>query len=286
MASAAELVESSKKAASYQAVKDHFTPSMTLVGIGSGSTVAYVVDAIKQVVEATQPVPKIGFIPTGAGSRGLIVKAGLTPIDFDALPPGSQLDVAFDGTDECDADFNLIKGGGACLFQEKLVASRAKKFVAVADFRKDTDRLLTNWTYIPIEVAPIAAGSVLAALTALGCPAPKVRLNPDGKPLVTDQGFGIVMAPFAPMRIAADGAAAGAKTGKTVDGGLDAPVFDALTLAERIKAIVGVLDVGLFVGETGPEAVRAGRLGGQKPVAVYFGMQDGSVKVRTNPAGA
>jgi hypothetical protein len=67
-----------------------------------------------------------------------------------------MLDVAFDGADEVDAELNCIKGGGACLFQEKLVAERAKKFVCVADYRKRQERLLTNWPTIPIEVAPLS----------------------------------------------------------------------------------------------------------------------------------
>lgn len=127
----ADLVESAKRSASFQAVKDHFNTSMTHVGIGSGSTVKYVVDAIKEECEKAGKT-NIMFVPTGFGSRKLVTDAGLMPLDFQSLPEQQGLDVAFDGTDECDEDFNLIKGGGACLFQEKLVAARAKKFVAVA----------------------------------------------------------------------------------------------------------------------------------------------------------
>ncbi|KMU92699.1 ribose-5-phosphate isomerase [Coccidioides immitis H538.4] len=72
------------------------------------------------------------FVPTGFQSNQLIVNAGLTPIAFDALPEGAVLDIAFDGSDEVDDDLNCIKGGGACLFQEKLVALQAKEFIVVA----------------------------------------------------------------------------------------------------------------------------------------------------------
>lgn len=51
---------------------------------------------------------------------------------FDSLPPSDLIDVAFDGADEIDNDLNCIKGGGACLYQEKLVATQAKKFICVA----------------------------------------------------------------------------------------------------------------------------------------------------------
>ena len=62
----------------------------------------------------------------------MILEAGLTPVAFDALPDGVMLDMAFDGADEVDEEFNCVKGGGACLFQEKLVAMRSKKFICVA----------------------------------------------------------------------------------------------------------------------------------------------------------
>lgn len=71
-------------------------------------------------------------MPTGYQSRQLIIGSGLTAVEFDAIPPGVVLDVAFDGADEVDDDLNCIKGGGACLFQEKLVAMQAKEFICVA----------------------------------------------------------------------------------------------------------------------------------------------------------
>jgi len=123
-----ESIESAKKAAAIQAVKEHFDPSATHVGIGSGTTIVHVVAAIKEA----STNPDILFVPTGYQSRQVIIEAGLTPIAFDSLPTDVVLDVAFDGADEVDEELNCIKGGGACLFQEKLVAERAKKFVCVA----------------------------------------------------------------------------------------------------------------------------------------------------------
>jgi ribose 5-phosphate isomerase A len=124
----AHSIEDAKKAAAAQAVKEHFDPAAKYVGIGSGTTILYVVDAIKDV----STNPQIQFVPTGYQSRQVIIKAGLTPIAFDSLPDDVMLDVAFDGADEVDEDLNCIKGGGACLFQEKLVAERARKFICVA----------------------------------------------------------------------------------------------------------------------------------------------------------
>ncbi|KAK6724054.1 hypothetical protein SNK04_002896 [Fusarium graminearum] len=134
MSSSANLVESAKKLAAYQAVNDHLDASYKFVGIGSGSTVVYVVDAI--VSKGPEFYKGMTFIPTGSQSKGLIRAAGLNLVNLDERPMVDglpvPLDVAFDGADEVDEDLNLIKGGGACLFQEKLVAIAAKKFIAVA----------------------------------------------------------------------------------------------------------------------------------------------------------
>lgn len=132
-------VEAAKRKAAYSAVAEHFSPTFTHVGIGSGSTVVYVVEAIKDALSKhADGASRCVFVPTGSQSKGLIVKAGLQPVEFDSLLESQALDVAFDGTDECDDDFNLIKGGGACLFQEKLVAVKAKKFICVAGQRPPT----------------------------------------------------------------------------------------------------------------------------------------------------
>ncbi len=121
-------IEEAKRKAAIRAVKDHFDPSLRFIGIGSGTTIKYVVEAIKEVGDTS----KIVFIPTGYQSRQEIQRVGLTPIALDALPAGAMIDVAFDGADEVDDELNCVKGGGACLTQEKLVAINAKKFVCVA----------------------------------------------------------------------------------------------------------------------------------------------------------
>ena len=73
-----------------------------------------------------------------------------------SLEETCQLDVAIDGADEADADLTLIKGGGGCLAQEKVVAENAKEFVVIADDRKQSTHLGTSFSYIPIEVLPLA----------------------------------------------------------------------------------------------------------------------------------
>lgn len=93
-------------------------------------------------------------------------------------------------------------------------------------------------------------------------------------PRKTDQDFFLIDAPFPPLLTKADLAAG--KSGEGKDG-----VWEVTDLAKKITDIVGVLEVGIFSGMTGPQATAAGGVGGQRPVAAYFGMPDGSVSSRT-----
>ncbi|CZR63209.1 probable ribose-5-phosphate isomerase [Phialocephala subalpina] len=295
-------VEASKRLAAYKAVEDHFDTSYSYIGIGSGSTVVYVVEAI--AAKGRDVTNKMTFVPTGEQSKQLIIEAGLPLGSIDALPPvdaeqtkmggvsalhvatGLQdlglkgkrqsLDVAFDGADEIDEDLNCIKGGGACLFQEKLVATAAKKFVCVADYRKLVPRLLTAWPTIPIEIAPLAAPTIKRILITLGSPDPKIRQGGSAKagPVVTDNGMWIMDAPFPKLLIESD-----LKNGDKGDG--QHGTWEVHALGRRLKRIVGVLEVGLFHGRNGLQVAAAGEEGGgQKPVAAYFGMENGEVEVR------
>ena len=149
-----------------------------------------------------------------------------------------------------------------------------------ADFRKDVERLLTNWTYVPIEVDPKGEKRVIERLKALGSPNPETRTLTAEKegPLRTDQDNFIVKAPFLPLLTSKDSEDDSERSSQKDSKGR---TWKAEKLAAAVKSITGVLEVGLFVGQNGPEAIRSGTSdGGQKPVAVYFGMQDGSVKVR------
>ncbi|RMD43622.1 hypothetical protein DV735_g1540, partial [Chaetothyriales sp. CBS 134920] len=268
-------IEAAKRSAAQEAVKQHFPENPRFVGIGSGTTVKYVVEAIRDL---GRDVSRVGFVPTGYQSKQLIINAGLVPIEFDALPDGVQLDIAFDGADEVDDDLNCIKGGGACLYQEKLVAMRSKAFICVADHRKLQRRLLTKWPTIPIEVEPKAARQIISRLKTLGSRSadgsgPFIREGAITKagPIKTDQDFYIIDAPFPHTLLLPEDTAAGL-VGDGQDG-----VWEVETLARTIKSINGVLSVGLFCGPTGPEAQAARVVGGERPIAAYFGMPDGSV---------
>lgn len=215
----------------------------------------------------------------------VILKAHLKDLKFDSLPPSTLIDVAFDGADEIDDSLNCIKGGGACLYQEKLVATQAKKFICVADHRKLQPRLLTFWKYIPIEVEPLATHTVMKEILALGATSAVLREGHMMKagPIKTDQDNFIIDASFQPLLLPVDVQKSGSlhPIQKGMEGMGKGGVWEVRELAREIKAIEGVLSVGLFVGENGEQAVKrgAGR-GGQKPVTAYFGMEDGSVTVR------
>ena len=110
----------------------------------------------------------------------------------------------------------------------------------------------------------------------MGSPSPFIRLGGSAKagPIVTDNGNFIIDAPFPPLQTPGD--ISGDSKGIGKEG-----KWEVLTLAKKLKSIVGVVEHGLFSGRNGWEVRAAGEEGGgQKPVAAYFGMEDGQVQVR------
>lgn len=230
--------EETKRLSAYKAVDENFPPNAKVIGIGSGSTVIYVAERIGQFDNKDEFV----CIPTGFQSKNLILDNGLR---LGAIEQYPELDIAFDGADEVDNQVNAIKGGGACLFQEKLVAFSAKKFILVADYRKKSPHYLgVQWTKgVPIEVVPIAYIHVQKYLKELGAQTVVLRQGGLAKagPVITDNMNFIIDAHFGEIK-------------------------DPKDLHFKIKTIVGVVDTGLFIGHADK---------------AYFGEQDGSVVVRT-----
>ena len=157
--------EAAKKLAAYRAVDEQVLPKLTpgaYVGIGSGSTVVYAVDRlIEKVSNDPNLFGKINCVPSSYQAKGLILgsKGALVLTDMERLE--SNIKIGIDGADEVDNDFNLIKGGGGCLTQEKIVASVCDNFVIVADDRKNSQKLGEKWTKgLPIEVIPLAMNVV------------------------------------------------------------------------------------------------------------------------------
>lgn len=123
------FLEFAKKAAAFRAVDEFILPTHKAVGIGSGSTITYVVERIRERPE----LHDIVYIPTSFQSKILILESNLKLGSIEQYP---EIDVAIDGADEMDVNLNAIKGGGACQFQEKLVAEAAKKFAIIAGKRR------------------------------------------------------------------------------------------------------------------------------------------------------
>ena len=135
---------------------------------------------------------------------------------------------------------------------------------------------------MPIEVEPLAAHRVLSVLRTLGSTEPAIREGSIAKagPIKTDQDNFIIDAPFQTLLLPSDIAKAKAE-GKVIEGRGQGGLWEVVNLALAIKALEGVLSVGIFSGINGMQAAGIGDgTGGQKPIAAYFGMEDGSVKVR------
>ena len=158
-----------KKAVEY--VKDGM-----IVGLGTGSTVFYFVHALADRVKEGLNVEMVSTsIQTVelAKSLGLIIKE-LEEID--------HIDLAVDGVDEIDKDFNAIKGGGAALFREKIVADIAKEVIWIYDESKDVEKL--GKFNLPVEILPFGYSHTVRKLTEAGLN-PVIRKK-DGEILITD----------------------------------------------------------------------------------------------------
>ncbi|KAJ7793930.1 ribose 5-phosphate isomerase A-domain-containing protein [Mycena olivaceomarginata] len=232
------VLERSKQLAAWTAVDQHVKPEHRVIGIGSGSTVPYVVERIVQL--GAGPNQERVFIPTGFQSKELIVSSGLNLGDVDQFP---TIDVTLDGADEVDHELNCIKGGGACHLREKVLAEAANTFILVADFRKNVEYLGTNFTPgVPIEVVPFAYAKVLQNLHhILGSPNASLRMAvKKAGPVVSDNGNFIIDAPFDLEKM---------KTPYTASRGIQGfELFpnSAPQIMAQIKMLTGVVEVGLF----------------------------------------
>jgi ribose 5-phosphate isomerase A len=117
-----------------------------IVGVGTGSTVAFFIDALADLKDRIQ-----GAVSSSEQSTAQLKKLGIPILDLNAAGP---LTIYIDGADECDPHKRLIKGGGAALTREKIVAAASQKFVCIIDSSKRVD-LLGKFP-VPIEVIPMA----------------------------------------------------------------------------------------------------------------------------------
>jgi ribose 5-phosphate isomerase A len=158
-----------------QAALNYVVPG-EIVGVGTGSTVNKFIEALAALKDR---IP--GAVSSSNASTERLRALGIRV--FDANEVG-ELAVYIDGADEIDGRGHMVKGGGAALTREKIVAAQSRRFVCIADDSKRVDVL--GRFPLPVEVIPMATNRIVRQFEALGGSA-KVRLK-DGQPLVTDNG--------------------------------------------------------------------------------------------------
>ncbi len=162
-----------------QAALQYVVPG-EIVGVGTGSTVNKFIDALAAMKDQIR-----GAVSSSEASTQRLQALGIPVWDSNDV---ETLSVYIDGADEIDHQGHMIKGGGAALTREKIVAAQAQKFICIADESKLVDAL--GAFPLPVEVIPMAAARVMRQFSAMGGTA-AVRLK-DGQPLVTDNGQHII----------------------------------------------------------------------------------------------
>lgn len=231
-------LDEAKRVAAHRAV-DEWIRAGTAVGIGSGSTVVFAVQRLAERVRAEGL--NVVCVPTSFQARQLIVEHQLALGDLDRNP---VLDVVIDGADEVDSNMVLIKGGGGCLLQEKIVASCASTMIVIADYTKKSEKLGEQYKKgIPIEVVPMAYVPLKARIAALFGGELQLRMAvAKAGPCVTDNGNFILDWHFDENRD-----------------------YDWSAVNRELVVLPGVVETGLFV---------------DMAAKAYFGMKDGSVKTQ------
>ncbi len=211
-----EPVEAAKRNAALAAVehvKDGF-----IVGLGSGSTVAFAIEALGEKVRRENL--KVLGVPTSYQAFLLAVKhkIGLTTLEEHPV-----IDVTIDGADQVDAELNLIKGMGAALAREKIVAAASKRNIIIADEGKRVKVLGENCHPVPVEVLPFGVSLVNRRIQEIG--GKPILREGKGKlgPVITDNGNMVLDVVFGEIE-------------------------DPTVLGIKLKMIPGVVETGLFVG--------------------------------------
>jgi ribose 5-phosphate isomerase A len=185
-----------------------------IVGLGTGSTAAYVLEALGRMVREGL---EIRGVPTSRGSETVALRLGIPLLNLNDV---ARIDLTIDGADEIDGDFNMIKGGGGALTREKLVALASDRRVIVVDSSKLVSPLGTTRP-LPVEVLPFSWSMSAGLLKEIGG-GPVLRIDGE-RPFVTDNSNYILDCHFG-------------------------PISDPPSLERRIKQMPGVIESGLFIG--------------------------------------
>jgi ribose 5-phosphate isomerase A len=202
------MTQDEMKQAVARAAIEYVVPG-EIIGVGTGSTANFFIDELGKIKDRIK-----GAVASSEATAERLRSHGITVFDLNEV---ESMSVYIDGADEITAQGAMIKGGGAALTREKIVASVAKQFVCIADGSKLVD-LLGNFP-LPVEVIPMAQAVVARKLAALGGQ-PRLRVK-DGKPVLTDNGCYIIDV-------------------------LGLQIRNPAELEAQINDIVGVVTVGLF----------------------------------------
>ena len=206
-----------------------------VVGLGSGSTAALMIKSLAKEISSGRLKNIVG-VPTSFQSEVLALELDIPLVDLASV---SQIDLAIDGADEVDPQFQLIKGGGACHVREKLVASRANRFLIVVDETKLVQKLNKAFA-LPVEVLPNAWKQVKDIISEMDGESNLRMAKKKAGPIVTDQGNLVLDVLF--------------------DGGIKNPKNIEMT----INNIPGVLENGLFIDLA--DKVLVGKIEKNKPI--------------------
>jgi ribose 5-phosphate isomerase A len=214
----AELIQEAKKKAALEAVKH--VKDEYIVGLGSGTTVAFAIEALGKRVKDEKL--KVMGIPSSYQAFQLAVQHSIQVTTLDEQP---VIDITIDGADQVTPELYLIKGMGAALVREKIVATASKYNIIIVDESKRVNVLGENNQAVPIEVLPFALSLVRNKIAALG--GTTVVREGKGKlgPIITDNGNLIIDVNF----------------------GL---IHNPQELAVKVKNIPGVVETGFFTGLT------------------------------------
>ena len=205
-----------------------------ILGLGSGSTAALMIKSLADEISSGK-LQNIRGVATSFQSEVLALELDIPLIDLASV---SQIDLAIDGADEVDPEFQLIKGGGACHVREKLVASKANKLLIVVDETKLVKNL--NLVFpLPVEVLPSAWKQVKDTILEMGGDSTLRMAAKKAGPVVTDQGNLILDVLF------------------------NEGIRDPKDLETLINNIPGVLENGLFVDLT--DKVLVGKIENNNP---------------------
>lgn len=192
-----------KKAVGWAALE--YVQPGTIIGVGTGSTAAHFIDALGSIKHQID-----GAVSSSESSTLKLKALGIPVYDLNEI---DSLAVYVDGADEINAQMQMIKGGGAALTREKIIAAVADKFICIADTSKEVDVL--GHFPLPVEVIPMARSFVARELVKLGG-LPEYRQN-----IVTDNGN--IILDVHNLRI-----------------------MEPIALEKAINALPGVVTVGLF----------------------------------------